>query len=63
MLKHLMNATKSLIDKGLKNIAFIGVNKGSVNAWGDRYIGYEKALEETGLKVDEDLVYLEGFKS
>ena len=56
------NATKSLIDKGLKNIAFVGFNKGSVNAWGDRQVGYEKALEENGLKVDEDLEFFKDLK-
>ena len=56
------DATKSLIDKGLKNIAFVGVNKGSVNAWEDRHIGYEKALEENGLKADEDLKFFKDLK-
>jgi len=55
-------ATKHLLDKGIKNIAFIGVDKSSANAWGDRYIGYEKALNEAGIPVDEDLVYFEGLK-
>ena len=55
-------ATKHLLDKGIKNIAFIGVDKSSANAWGDRYIGYEKALNEAGITVDEDLVYFEGLK-
>ena len=43
------DATKSLIGKGLKNIAFVGVNKDASNAWGERHIGYEKALEELSL--------------
>ena len=55
-------ATKHLLDKGIKNIAFIGVDKSSANAWGDRYIGYEKALNEAVITVDEDLVYFEGLK-
>ena len=55
-------ATKHLLDKGIKNIAFIGVDKSSANAWGDRYIGYEKALNEAGINIDEDLVYFEGLK-
>lgn len=55
-------ATKYLIDKGLKNIAFAGVDKSIANAWGDRYIGYEKALKEASLAIDEDLVYFEGLK-
>ena len=33
-----------------------------MNAWGDRYIGYEKALNEKGINVDEDLVYTKGLK-
>ena len=39
------------------------LTKDNVNAWGDRYIGYEKAirrkLEST---VDKDLVYFGGLK-
>ena len=51
------DGTKYLIGKGKKNIAFVGVGKDSSNAWGDRYIGYEKAMQEAGMKIDEDLVY------
>ncbi len=53
-------ATKHLIDKGCKRIAFISsvkINKPSVN----RYIGYEKALLEAGQTIDEDLVFLDRF--
>ena len=57
-----MKQQSILIDKGIKNIAFIGVDKSSANAWGDRYIGYEKALNEAGITIDEDLVYFKGLK-
>ena len=56
------DATKSLIGKGLKNIAFVGVNKDASNAWGERHIGYEKALEESGLSIDEDLAFFKDLK-
>ena len=29
-----------------------------MNAWGDRFVGFEKALGEVGINVDEELVYL-----
>ena len=55
-------ATKYLLDKGLKNIAFVGVNKDVANAWGERFIGYEKALSEAGLSINEELVYFNNLK-
>ena len=61
-VKATYDVTKSLIDRGLKNIAFVGVNKGAINAWGDRHLGYEKALQENGLKSDEDLEFFKDLK-
>lgn len=61
-VKALEEATNYLLNKGLNNIAYVGAKKESMNAWGDRYIGYEKALNEKGLNVDEDLVYTKGLK-
>ena len=55
-------ATKMLIENGAKNIAFIGVKKEAANAWSERYIGYEKALKENGLDINEELVFLKGLK-
>ena len=55
-------STKSLLDKGVKSIAFVGVKKGTMNAWGDRYTGYEKALKEAGLEVDDELVFFKDLK-
>lgn len=49
--------TKYLIDLGLKNLAFIGVNGENMNAWGERYIGFVNALKDAGLEVDEELCY------
>ncbi|MFT8347795.1 LacI family DNA-binding transcriptional regulator [Clostridium saccharoperbutylacetonicum] len=56
------DSTKLLIQKGIKEIAFIGVGKDSENAWGDRFIGYEKAMNEAGIKIDQELVYFESMK-
>lgn len=56
------DSTKYLLEKGLKNIAFVGVKKEIINAWGDRYIGYEKALKDNGIDLDEDLVFLKNLK-
>ena len=55
-------ATKHLLDKGIKNIAFVGVEKDAANAWGYRFLGYEKALKQAGIEVDEDLVFLQNLK-
>ena len=49
--------TKYLIDLGLNNLAFIGVNEENMNAWGERYIGFVNALKDAGLEVDEELCY------
>ena len=56
------DATKMLIDNGAKNIAFIGVKKETTNAWSERYVGFEKALNENSLSVDEELVFFKDLK-
>lgn len=54
--------TKYLIEEGIKKLAFIGVNSDNQNAWGDRYVGFEKAVNEAGLKLDESLIYFDSLK-
>ncbi|MDD6771040.1 MAG: LacI family DNA-binding transcriptional regulator [Inconstantimicrobium porci] len=61
-IQALYDSTKYLIDKGAKKIAFIGTKQEEVNAVTKRYKGYEKALLENGLELDEDLRYFDGFK-
>lgn len=61
-VKGCYDSTKLLIDKGLKNIAFIGTDKDTMNAWGDRYLGFEKAMKEAGLNIDPELVYFSSLK-
>lgn len=61
-IKGSYDSTNHLIKKGLKEIAFIGTKKDNMNAWGERYIGYEKALEEAGINIDPELVYLNSIK-
>ncbi|GAA0078496.1 LacI family DNA-binding transcriptional regulator [Clostridium sp. CTA-5] len=61
-IKGSYDSTKYLISKGLKNIAFVGTKKNNMNAWGDRYLGYEKALKEAGIQVNDDLIYLDTIK-
>lgn len=56
------DSTSYLINKGLKEIAFIGTEKGNMNAWSDRYVGFEKAMNEAGIEIDEDLVYFSSMK-
>ena len=55
-------STKYLLEIGRKNIAFIGAKKDVNNAWGDRFLGYEKALTEAGIQLDQDLEFLQGLK-
>ncbi|MCR6514970.1 MAG: LacI family DNA-binding transcriptional regulator [Clostridium sp.] len=52
-----VDGTNYMINKGFKNIAFVGVERDAVNAWGDRFKGYQKAMEEANLTVSEELVY------
>ena len=55
-------ATNYLLNKGLSKIAFVGAKKDTMNAWGDRYIGYKEALSNKGIAIDESLVYFGGLK-
>ncbi|MBU5488994.1 LacI family transcriptional regulator [Clostridium sp. MSJ-8] len=55
-------ATKYLIDKGIKKLAFIGVEADNTNAWGERYLGFKKALDDNNIALDEDLVFLDTMK-
>lgn len=54
--------TKYLIDNGNKNLAFVGVKAENKNAWGDRYLGFENAMKDANIKVDEDLVFFDTLK-
>ena len=55
-------ATNHLIDKGMKNIAFIGVEGDLNNAWGKRYKGYQAALKDAGIEMKEELTYFKNLK-
>ena len=55
-------STEYLLSKGLKNIAFIGTEKDGMNAWSDRYLGYEKAMKEANIEVNPELVYFGSIK-
>lgn len=54
--------TKYLLNKGFKNLAFVGVKKDEMNAWSDRYVGFEKAMNEANIAIDNDLIHLEDLK-
>lgn len=56
------DATKYVIDKGRKNIAFIGIEKGEKNAWGMRYEGYENALKDNNIECKESMCYFKNLK-
>jgi len=54
--------TKFLIEKGIEKLAFIGVKGDTMNAWGERYVGFEKAVSEAKIKVNEELLYFDTLK-
>lgn len=54
------NATKYLIEKGCQNIGFISSNKINKSS-GQRLNGYEKAILESGLKLDKDRMFLQNY--
>lgn len=51
------DATKYLLDRGNKKVAYIGLKKDRTNAVSRRYNGYEKAIKDAGMEVDPGLVY------
>ncbi|MGL5821289.1 MAG: LacI family DNA-binding transcriptional regulator [Sarcina sp.] len=55
-------STKYLLEKGRKNIGFIGISENEKNAWGMRYKGYEKALLENGKEVKESSCFFDTLK-
>ncbi len=57
------DATKYLLDKGNKKVAYIGLKKDRTNAVSHRYYGYEDAIKEAGLEVDPSLVYFAELKA
>ncbi len=61
-IKATYETTKYLIDKGMKDIAFIGVSRDDNNAWRKRYTGYKNALEENGINIKEGLTYFNNLK-
>lgn len=61
-IKAAYDAVSYLIKKGNKKIAYIGVENNILNASSKRYIGYEEALKENNIKLDENLVYFGNLK-
>jgi LacI family transcriptional regulator len=51
--------TKALIDEGYKKIGFLGGARSVYNAC-RRLEGYEKAMKDSGLEIDENFVRLDG---
>lgn len=62
-LKAAYEATKYLIEKGNKKIAYVGPNDNNVNATSLRYKGYKKALLEMNLEVNQSLISFSGIKA
>lgn len=61
-VKATYETTKYLLDKDIREIAFIGVSGDDNNAWQKRFTGYKKALEEKGIEVNSDLTYFKNLK-
>lgn len=57
------DATNYLIKKGNKKIAYIGVSPEIANASSIRYLGYKRALEDNGIKYNDNLVQFGGLKA
>lgn len=57
------DAVNYLISKGNKKIAYIGIKKEKRNAWAKRFDGYEDALKEHGILLDENLTYYGDLKA
>ncbi len=57
------DAVELLVSKGHRNIAYIGIKKDRRNAWAKRYDGYEDALKEAGIEINEDLAYYGDLKA
>ncbi|TJX68863.1 LacI family transcriptional regulator [Soehngenia saccharolytica] len=53
-------ACKYLIEKGIRDIAFISSNVISKSS-SQRLNGYKRALSDYGIKIDEDLIYLDSY--
>jgi LacI family transcriptional regulator len=57
------DAVTYLLNKGNKKIAYIGIHKDAVNANAARYFGYEDALKEQGIEIDEKLLHFGEIKA
>ncbi|MBZ9606289.1 LacI family transcriptional regulator [Clostridium estertheticum] len=57
------DAVKYLINRGNKKIAYVGTDIEKVNALAKRHTGYIKGLEEMGITLDKELIYLGGVKA
>lgn len=57
------DAVNLLLEKGHKKIAYIGIKKEKRNAWAKRFDGYEEALQDAGVTLDENLTYYGDLKA
>lgn len=62
-IKAAYDATSYLIKKGNKNVAYFGPPRNIINASASRYEGYENALADNGLALNEKLVIAGGLKA
>lgn len=61
-IKATYETTQHLLNKGIKEVAFIGVSGEDNNAWRKRFTGYKQALQENGMEVKEELTYFDNLK-
>ncbi len=61
-IKATYEVTKYLIDKDIRDIAFIGVSREDNNAWEKRFTGYKNALQESNIEFREEFTYFHNLK-
>mgnify|MGYP004579774067 FL=1 len=61
-VKATYEVTKYLIDKDIRDIAFIGVSREDNNAWKKRFTGYKNALQESNIEFREEFTYFHNLK-
>lgn len=57
------DAVRYLAEKGNKKVAYIGAYRDVVTAWAKRYLGYEEALKDSNLELNENLTFFGELKA
>jgi LacI family transcriptional regulator len=57
------DAVSYLLKRGNEKIAYVGVHKDAVNAAATRFYGYQDALKEQGIEINQNLIYFGDLKA